>query len=752
MYIDNLTPPLRQSQVLSEDAPAQTQHLEQPLKPRSEGTKLSSSPAMVASNKEVQGQKEGENMERCQSLDPSVPLPKPESPDDMMDLGSDGESGPAQQSFSESYRSESWYDADDERMNSEDVTTDISTSPEKLMGSFGHPKGEPIVKTENTDSMDICSSQAGRERKRKTFGESKSDEDTNLESRKVRKFKSEDDDGDEDGGEDEDEDEDELEDEINEDTSHFNLKSTPAAQPTKICIEAPEPEPGAVRPAPLTWMTYQDTRLRLARTILPKSLNFCHPRQPISGYTYSTRSSCSFAREWCQRKCDAWRLMWDLEDVQPEWLCEFFQDILPGVYKPVHEGMMATALMYRAVQLVCFRHQHELVIIDLAGRSQNNPKFFKSISPSYRHYISTFSYFRRFQAIMQVNGKTKEIFLARPIPSKMWAETEMRNWTNNENRKKRGLPMMPSSWHPLPWDQGLVFPLIPDYPYTFESAMRYDPMHPFRMDPKSERKTGIPPMKYGYEEWMHLIKLMHQREGGSLRNPHKATQWRNRCITIHEKEQGDTRTDLCGLLQECEEKMIGMRSAHMVEDCAEVDIYGVCICGPLAMMVRLRKNCFMITDVYDLRGRAAQREFLWLLVNAVADVFWKANVSERGGSGGFPGPGLSSSSGVPDDPRARKAEVLVREDLEEDTEELEDAAMGNDGGSSDDGFDDDFDSDYEPYVDELEEEYYEYVYEDNEDGEVDGSGDKKEQKDSGEDDEAGGTREVGEGRRHSIWG
>ncbi|KAF3283932.1 hypothetical protein TWF132_009942 [Orbilia oligospora] len=711
--IEPPTPLSRRFHNLAEDLMAQPQEPRQSSRsPRTRRKDprpgVSPTAVVLKSKKRVQGQNEeginrtkGDNRKKYLSMSPSVLFQNTESPDDIMDLGSDREGGITQQSSSDI--SEMSYDADDE-----DGTNDTSTSLEKIMNASEDQRNNTIVRREDMDAMSVDSGQEEQGGKRRNLKRNNDNDDMNLGGRKLRKV--------EDGGPDESK----LEMDID-DTSSLGLNITAAQlRPTRDRIEAPELVPGGIRPTPLTWMTYKDLEQEIVQ-FQPRG--FHHPRQPISGYTYAPCNSNLFAKRWCERECEAWKLMWDLEDVPPGWLYEFFEDILPGEHKPVREGMMATAFMYRAIQLVCFRYQHESMIIDLALRVERNPKFLQTISPSYRHYISTFSYFRRFQTVVQVDGKTKEITLARPIASRRRAEIEMRNRNNNKNRKKRGFEVSPTGWYPPPWDRGVVFPFVPDYPYTFESFARYDPMHPFRMNQRSTNKVGIPPMKYGYEEWIHLIKLMHKREGGSLSEPHKYTQWRNRCITIHEKAQGDTKTDLCGLLQECEGKMIGMRSSHMVEDCAEVEIYGVCICGPLAMMVRLRRNHFVPTDVYNLGLRGHQKEFLWLVVNAVADVFWKENVLERGGSGGFPGPGLGSISGVPGS--SRKAGILVREDLDEDTD-IEDETMGHHDNDSDGGIDNVFNDDYEPYADELEEEYYECVYEDDESGEVDGSGDKKE--------------------------
>ncbi|EGX43614.1 hypothetical protein AOL_s00215g350 [Orbilia oligospora ATCC 24927] len=711
--IESPTPPSRRFHNPAEDLMAQPQEPRQSSRSprtRRKDPRPGASPTTIVlkSKKGVQGQNEegitgtkGDNRKKYLSMDPSVLFQNTESPDDIMDLGSDKEGGITQQSSSDI--SEMSYDADDE-----DGTNDTSTSLEKIMNASEDQKNNTIIRREDMDAMSVDSGQEEQGGKRRNLKRNNDNDDTNLGGRKLRKV--------EDGGPDENE----LEMDID-DISSLGPNITAAQlRPTRARIEAPELVPGGVRPTPLTWMTYKDFEQEIVQ-FQPRG--FHHPRQPISGYTYAPCNSYFFAKRWCERECEAWKLMWDLEDVPPGWLCEFFEDILPGVHKPVREGMMATAFMYRAIQLVCFRYQHETMIIDLALRVERNPKFLQTISPSYRHYLSKFSYFRRFQTVVQVDGKTKEITLARPIASRRRAEIEMRNRNNNKNRKKRGFEMSPTGQCPPLWDRGVVFPFVPDYPYTFESYARYDPMHPFRMNQRSTNKVGIPPMKYGYEEWIHLIKLMHKREGGSLSEPHKYTQWRNRCITIHEKAQGDTKTDLCGLLQECEGKMIGMRSSHMVEDCAEVEIYGICICGPLAMMVRLRRNHFVPTDVYNLGLRGHQKEFLWLVVNAVADVFWKENVLERGGTGGFPGPGLGSNSGVPGS--SRKAVILVREDLHEDTD-IEDETMSHQDNDSDDGIDNVSNNDYEPYVDELEEEYYEYEYgEDDGSEEIDGSGDKK---------------------------
>ncbi|KAF3311690.1 hypothetical protein TWF173_008135 [Orbilia oligospora] len=352
---------------------------------------------VLKSKKRVQGQNEeginrtkGDNRKKYLSMDPSVLFQNTESSDDIVDLGSDREGGITQQSSSDI--SEMSYDADDE-----DGTNDTYTSLEKIMNASEDQKNNTIVRREDMDAMSVDSGQEEQGGKRRSLKRNNDNDDTNLRGRKLRKV--------EDGGPDENK----LEMDID-DISSLGLNITTAQlRPTRARIEAPELVPGGVRPTPLTWMTYKDFEQEIVQ-FQPRG--FHHPRQPISGYTYAPCNSYFFAKRWCERECEAWKLMWDLEDVPPGWLCEFFEDILPGVHKPVREGMMATAFMYRAIQLVCFRYQHETMIIDLALRVERNPK------------------------------------------------------------KKRGFETSPTGQCPPLWDRGVVFPFVPDYPYTFESYAR----------------------------------------------------------------------------------------------------------------------------------------------------------------------------------------------------------------------------------------------------------------------------------------
>ncbi|KAF3168720.1 hypothetical protein TWF788_010837 [Orbilia oligospora] len=156
--------------------------------------------------------------------------------------------------------------------------------------------------------MSIDSSQEEQGGKRRNLKRNNSNDNANIRSRKLRKV------------EDGDPDENQLEMDI-EDTSNITAAQL---RPTGASIEAPELVPGGIRPTPLTWMTYKDLDQEIVQ-FQPRG--FHHPRQPISGYTYAPCNSNLFAKRWCERECEAWKLMWDLEDVPPGWL---FREDLHG--------------------------------------------------------------------------------------------------------------------------------------------------------------------------------------------------------------------------------------------------------------------------------------------------------------------------------------------------------------------------------------------------------------------------------------
>ncbi|KAK6502859.1 hypothetical protein TWF481_007899 [Arthrobotrys musiformis] len=509
-------------------------------------------------------------------------------------------------------------DADDEKTEMDSETTRDSASPEKMEIDEDENSADPEAEDTDEDDAGFKLGTINHERKGKRVFVSQSDDEVYGENRKRKRF------------------------------GRHVPDETGTTDPTPGGFHPPSHRDSAfgstraprVRywSAPQTWESY-------GQNIVPPSpldldghfpQSFYHLPDPIIGYVNSNPNSREFARRWCRRRCSAWQKIWDIDDVDLDWLEEFLRDIIPkeSKRKSVYPGMMATAYTYRAVQIVQHRFRHESMISEIAGSTLINPDFLGTIPSYYRHYCHMFPYLQRFRVPAKVDGKIKYRSFAQAIGSVEKKLQELRRKKTIKEQQERGLDVKPDQDQPtIPFNKGYIFARIPYSPYIFERWPQLDPMHPFRIIPTTEERhrlldgtLGVLPMQYGLEEWLDLVELIKRREDGGVTEPLQHTRWRNRCILLGETAQDDTETSLHDLLVGCQFRMIAMRRLHLVESGTEVETYGVCIRAHNAFMIKLRREVFTITDCYDLRDKGHQREFLWLVVNAVGDVFWKENI------------------------------------------------------------------------------------------------------------------------------
>ncbi|KAK6361807.1 hypothetical protein TWF730_005522 [Orbilia blumenaviensis] len=418
-------------------------------------------------------------------------------------------------------------------------------------------------------------------------------------------------------------------------------------QPTENPISNPmAPAPPTHRILPQCWMTFDEDELSEPDIDWWDQFDHCNNlKWWDEGYIYTDFDSRSFAERWCKIPFTEWRRTWEIDDVRVEWLREFLDDIVPCMdssqslpttsgNKPIHKGMLVAAFMYRAVQIFRLRYNYETVFLNLAKRIMMEPGLLETIPPYYRSIFCKIPHLSDFKLSLPTRNGRKRVAIAQPCESIERQLKEIRYWKVIKRRIERGLKGIPMGWMTLPDDDGYVFPHVYDDPYIFEHCPRHDPMHPFRVVPHCKRPPGkgpmrMRPMEYDASLWMSLIRSLHERDGGTLEEPHQDTKWRNRCITLHETTQGSDK-QMDTLVHGCEEDMADMRKRHLIESCNDVEIYGICIRRTEAVMIRLRRMEYQISNVYNLKDRGHQREFLWLIVNVVTEVFWGKNILKEG--------------------------------------------------------------------------------------------------------------------------